>query len=139
MSECIQWHKCLNERGYGQEFYNGKNTKAHRAEWMKVNGPIPDGFILDHTCHNEAARKGECQGGVTCSHRACVNLEHLELVTQRENVLRGLHSRDSRTTCPKGHENNEANTMIRKSGKRECAECNRARSRAVWANRVKAA
>jgi len=135
MSDCKIWHKSLNKRGYGQEYYNGKNTKAHRAEWMRVNGPIPVGFVLDHTCHNEAVKKQECAGGITCKHRACVNLEHLEIVTTSANVMGGIHNRDNRATCPKGHENNEANTMIRKNGKRECAECNRVRARAVYAKR----
>lgn len=138
MSKCIQWHKSLNERGYGQEFYNGKNTKAHRAEWIRVNGPIPESFVLDHICHNEAARAGKCAGGATCRHRSCVNLDHLRLVSQSENILNGLHSIDVKEGCPKGHSyKDERNIMIRKSGQRECAECNRIRARAVWANRVK--
>lgn len=140
MSKCIQWHKSLNERGYGQEFYNGKNTKAHRAEWMRANGPIPEGFVLDHICHNEAAKNGECAGGATCSHRACVNLDHLQLVSQSENILNGLHSIDVKESCPKGHSyKDERNIMIRKSGKRECAECNRQRANAVYARRLQVA
>lgn len=139
MSECIKWHKSLNERGYGQEFYKGKNTKAHRAEWMKVNGPIPEGYVLDHTCHNEALAKGECKGG-PCEHRSCVNLDHLRLVSQSENILAGLHSIDVKESCPKGHSYKEVkNILIRKDGKRECAECNRIRARATWANRLKVA
>lgn len=140
MSKCIQWHKSLNDRGYGQEFYNGKNTKAHRAEWMRVNGSIPEGFVLDHICHNEAAKAGECAGGWTCKHRACVNLEHLQLVSQSENVLSGMHSIDVKESCPKGHSyKDERNIMIRKSGKRECAECNRQRANAVYARRLQVA
>jgi len=140
MSKCIQWHKSLNDRGYGQEFYNGKNTKAHRAEWMRVNGSIPEGFVLDHICHNEAAAKGECAGGATCSHRACVNLDHLQLVSQSENILSGMHSIDVKESCPKGHSyKDERNIMIRKSGKRECAECNRQRANAVYARRLQVA
>lgn len=139
MTDCIRWHKSLNERGYGQAWLDGKNISAHRAEWIKAFGAIPAGMVVDHNCHNEAARNSECEGGVTCAHRACVNLDHLRLVSQKENVLSGIHSRDSKTACPQGHPTTADNTMTRKSGKRECAECNRARARAVWANRVKAA
>jgi len=107
---------------------------------MKANGPIPEGFVLDHICHNEAAAKGECAGGATCSHRACVNLDHLQLVSQSENILSGMHSIDVKECCPKGHSyKDERNIMIRKSGKRECAECNRQRANAVYARRLQVA
>jgi hypothetical protein len=89
--------------------------------------------VLDHTCHNEAAQRGECAGGWTCEHRACVNLDHLRLVSPSENVLAGNHSIDTKTSCPKGHSyKDERNIMIRKSGKRECAECNRQRATANY-------
>ena len=133
MTKCVIWHKSKNDRGYGQEFFRGKNTKAHRAEWIRANGEIPEGFVLDHTCHNEAAQRGECAGGWTCEHRACVNLDHLRLVSPSENVLAGNHSIDTKTSCPKGHSyKDERNIMIRKSGKRECAECNRQRATANY-------
>jgi hypothetical protein len=92
-------------------------------------------MVIDHTCHNEAALRGECKGGKTCAHRACVNLKHLELVTMSENSKRGLASRNVRGACPKGHLATPENTMTRKNGKQECSECNRIRARLVWANR----
>lgn len=129
MSECVIWHKSKNEKGYGQDFYNGKNTKAHRAAWMRAYGEIPSGVVVDHICHNEAATKGECEGGVSCIHRACVNLDHLRLVTPSQNVLAGMHSIDTKATCKKGHDyRDKRNIMIRKNGKRECAQCNRDRA-----------
>jgi len=137
-SKCLPWHKSLNEHGYGQTFVDGKHAKAHRAVWAEANGPIPEGMVIDHKCHNEAANAGECAGGFTCSHRACVNLDHLQLISQSENILLGLHSIDVKEACPQGHSyNDKRNIMIRKSGKRECAECNRSRSRMVWATRLK--
>lgn len=139
MSDCIIWHKSLNDTGYGQIWHNGRRYRAHRLAWQSVYGEIPKGYFVDHNCHNEAVSRGECEGGYSCKHRACINIDHLQLVTNRENIMLGIHNRDNRATCPKGHENNEANTMVRKSGKRECAECNRIRARAVWANRMKVA
>jgi len=135
MSDCIIWHKSLRAAGYGQTFFQGKVMKAHRAAWIKVNGPIPKGMILDHMCHNEAAAKGECTEGGVCIHRACVNVEHLRMVTQRENILGGLQSIDVKTHCNQGHPFIKENIMVRKNGKRECAECNRVRARAVWARK----
>lgn len=47
---------------------------AHRLSYELFVGPIPDGYELDHLCRN----------------RGCVNPAHLEAVTHRVNVLRGL-------------------------------------------------
>jgi hypothetical protein len=139
MTECIIWHKSKNEKGYGQDFLNGKNTRAHRAAWIRANGPIPEGMVVDHICHNEAVAKQECSGGVTCLHRSCVNLDHLRLVSQSENVLSGSHSVDNKLTCPKGHSYKDPNNiMIRKNGKRECAQCNRERANRFYHEKVKA-
>jgi hypothetical protein len=95
-----------------------KAIKAHRAAWMLVNGPVPEGMVLDHICRN----------------RACINLDHLRVVTQQENIMAGLHNIDNRSHCNQGHLF-EGNIMVRKSGKRECGECNRVRSRANWAKK----
>jgi hypothetical protein len=129
MSDCIIWHKSKNEKGYGQDFLEGKKLKAHRAAWIRVNGKIPAGMVIDHVCHNEAAYKGECQGGDTCLHRACVNIEHLRMTTQGENLRSGLHGVRTKATCPKGHDYRDPNNiMVRKNGKQECAQCNRERA-----------
>jgi hypothetical protein len=135
MSDCIQWHMSIRPNGYGQTFYNGKVIRAHQKVWFEANGPVPKGMVIDHICHTEAVELGECAGGITCKHRACVNLDHLRLITHRENIMAGVHNRDNRTTCPKGHPNTPENTMIRKNGHRECAECNRIRARATWARK----
>ena len=131
MTECIIWDKCKSETGYGQAWYKGKRIKAHRAAWVKVNGEIPAGMVIDHTCHNPK----ECISGTACEHRACINVEHMRLVTQQENIMAGKHNIDNRSHCNQGHPFVKENIMIRKNGKRECAECNRVRARAVWAKK----
>jgi hypothetical protein len=134
MTDCIIWHKSIRNTGYGQTYFRGKVMKAHKAAWIEANGEVPEGFVLDHICHNEAVEHGECKGGFTCKHRACVNLDHLRLASQSENVMAGIHNIDNRSRCNQGHLF-EGNIMVRKSGKRECAECNRVRARAVWAKK----
>jgi hypothetical protein len=131
MTDCILIPASLNRNGYGQLFYQGKNQRAHRVVWMRANGPIPKDKVIDHICHNPK----ECEGGITCSHRACINLDHMRLTTQQENIMAGLHNIDNRSHCNQGHPFIKENIMVRKSGKRECSQCNRERSSRNWANR----
>ena len=101
--------------------YKGKTVGTHRISWELLNGAIPNGLVIDHKCSN----------------RACIAPDHLRLVSQQENIMAGLHSIDNRTHCNQGH-TFEGNIMVRKNGKRECAECNRVRSRANYAKKVNA-
>lgn len=135
MTDCIYYKGSLNGSGYANTVLNGKKTKAARALWIKTYGPISNGLVVDHLCHTEAVSRDECEGGVTCKHRACINIDHLRLITQKENILAGRHNIDNRSHCNQGHPFIKENIMIRKNGKRECAECNRVRARANWANR----
>ena len=122
---CWLWTASVNNRGYGQ-FNTAKLGKkgmsyAHRVSYQLSVGPIPEGLVLDHLCRVII----------------CVNPDHLEIVTQRENSLRGLNGR-MKTHCINGHEFDEKNTYYRKdTGARLCRRCgvirNTARRRAVRA------
>jgi hypothetical protein len=106
---CWIWTGCLNEHGYGQFRFNGKTSKAHRVSYILSFGKIDNNLVIDHLCKNTK----------------CVNPEHLELVTQGENVRRGLSGKVNnpqsvKTHCYRGHEF----SGIRKDGARICRECN---------------
>ena len=82
---------------------------AHRYMWEQVMGPVTQEMQLDHLCRV----------------RACVNPFHLEVVTSRENTLRGVsHAavciRENR--CGKGHEFTPENTQLYR-GRRKCRIC----------------
>jgi len=71
-----------------------------------------------------------------CRVRCCVNPDHLEAVTHRENILRGntfAAVNAAKTHCPKGHEYTPENTRIHTGGRRQCIACSRAYDRARYA------
>lgn len=126
MSECILFEGPLNQ-GYGRVYGRvngcdaGKWRRAHVVEWEKKHGPVPAGLQLDHLCRN----------------RACINTEHLESVTCKENLLRGrgfagINAR--KVACIRGHAFTEENTYHRQTGSRHCRTCGRERER-VYAQR----
>lgn len=112
MTTCIESKKNITTNGYSRLRFGKTHVQAHRWVWELLNGKIPDGLVIDHLCSN----------------RACVAPDHLRLVTQQVNIMAGKHSIDNRSHCNQGHPF-EGNIMVRKNGKRECAECNRVRGR----------
>ena len=85
-------------------------SHGHRVAYNLFKGPVPEGLQIDHLCRN----------------RRCVNPDHLEAVTQRENILRGMGFaaiavRTNR--CTRGHEYTPENTLRYSGGKRDCRSC----------------
>lgn len=65
---CWLWRGAIERQGYGVF----ENRKAHRIAFTLIGGVIPTGLQLDHLCFV----------------RHCVNPDHLEPVTAKENVRR---------------------------------------------------
>ncbi len=112
---CWEWQGYKHD-GYGGCSLDGKrNLYTHRVFYSRLVGPIPSGLYLDHLCRN----------------RCCANPSHMEIVTNKENVLRGqgfAAVNAAKTHCPKGHPYDESNTAIwhwRKQPRRACKTCNR--------------
>lgn len=121
-SGCWLWLGCTN-KGYARMNVGGKIVDLHRWMYQQANGPLPPQAQLDHTCHTNDE---ECQGGYECSHRRCVNPDHLEPVTARENSIRGRGApgRKSRqVACVNGHAFDESNTYRAPDGTRHCRRC----------------
>lgn len=116
-SGCWLWSGALSRAGYGLlqvPIRRGQRRKApaHRWAYERKHGLVPDGLVLDHLCRI----------------RSCVNPEHLEVVTHRINVLRGVGTgaKNARKyTCPKGHALVAGNLVPAqvKLGARSCKTC----------------
>lgn len=109
---CWLWLGNLNDQGYGRFYFQSRDTRAHVWAFTHCVGPIPPGLQPDHTCRN----------------RACVNPLHLELVTVRVNVLRGIGPtaiNARKTHCIHGHPFSGANLILEPNGDRRCLICRR--------------
>lgn len=70
--ECWLWTRSLSPDGYGWASLNNKTYQAHRLVYRLIKGYPPTGDVLDHLCRV----------------RHCVNPDHLEPVSPRENLRR---------------------------------------------------
>lgn len=122
MTDCIIPQRKRNWQGYMTMFFEGRYHSPHRVAWRILNGEIPAGVIIDHNCHNEALSRGECKGGVTCQHRACVNPEHLRAISHLENVQAGAKPLINNEFCKNGHAVKD-NLRYRPSGRVYCFSC----------------
>ncbi len=124
---CWLWTAALSNHGHGRFMLDGQCKSTHRLAYEWLVGPIPDGLVLDHQCHNNDPT---CWAGNDCLHRRCVNPAHLEATTQQINNLRG-HNNGAKTHCPQGHPYDAANTWVNeKTGHRFCLACRNARNAA---------
>jgi len=111
---CLIWTGCVTTNGYGQVWFDGKPRRPHRVAYELARGTIPDGLTIDHLCRN----------------KLCVNVAHLEAVTNAVNSRRWA---DTFTHCPEGHDYTPENTRLSR-GRRTCRACSKTYAK-TWRER----
>lgn len=110
-SGCWLWTAGLNGHGYATAWLEGKTANTlHRQIYEHHKGPIPTGLVIDHRCRIPS----------------CVNPDHMEPVTVRENTLRGIGitaALAARTHCKNGHPYEGQNGFIKSGRIRGCRVC----------------
>lgn len=74
---CWQWVAGKEKAGYSKFWDGVYSVRGHRFSYIIFKGKIKKGTHIDHVCKN----------------KLCVNPEHLEMVSPRENALRGRQTK----------------------------------------------
>ncbi len=122
---CWNWIGHGNQGGYGRLRFNTEMLLSHRFLYELFIGKIPNGKQLNHICRN----------------RRCCNPEHLEPVTNQENVGRGLTPilkgwNAKKTHCANGHPYSKDNTILKSNNKRVCRICRSANDRRYYRKKL---
>ncbi len=110
---CWLWTRAKTGAGYGAFSIGGRQHKAYRVIYTLLRGSIEPGLHMDHLCRNPA----------------CVNPDHLEPVTPKVNMLRGvsIQARNAvKPHCMRGHAFTVDNTYLKSNKARACKTCKRA-------------
>jgi hypothetical protein len=105
-NDCWEWQGARTGSGYGAQQFRGRLELTHRISYLLHVGPIPDDLVIDHVCRNTI----------------CCNPEHLDAVTQGENVRRQPRVSE-RTQCPQGHDLAGLNAYVTPRGFVRCRAC----------------
>lgn len=127
-SGCWIWLGYLNPKGYGRFRVSSKRFMqyAHRVSYEHFRAPIPPDMVMDHLCRVPS----------------CVNPDHLEAVTPRENTMRSPVAvcavRSRSALCQRGHALVPwaPNTYFGRRGYRKCPVCIRNRANAKTRSRT---
>lgn len=111
---CWNWMGMSLPAGYGRIHTGIAGTTyhsalVHRVMYAHEHGCVPLGLVIDHLCCNPK----------------CVNPDHLEAVTNGENILRGIYGH----SCRRGHPHTAENGHYQRKYPThwDCLACRRER------------
>ena len=76
---CRMWTGPVDKAGYGRSFVDGVRGSAHRTAWGLVNGDVPKGVPLLHTCMPDYDT-GDMR------YKLCCTVDHLQPATRADVV-----------------------------------------------------
>ena len=71
LTGCLEYKGNNDHCGYGKIKINGRQLGAHRVAYVEFVGDVPPGMVVMHTCDNPC----------------CINVSHLVLGTQKDNMV----------------------------------------------------
>lgn len=102
--------------GYGVIRWKDSTHTTHTAIYRELVGDIPQGMELHHKCRN----------------RACVNIDHLELISHFAHSSKSGASKSEVTHCKYGHPLSGDNLRVRERKglylERVCIQCTKDRA-----------
>lgn len=111
-TNCWNWTGAQDGAGYGVVGWRNQSVRIHRLIYSYLIYPIPAGRgknipVCDHLCNN----------------RRCCNPDHIQIVTNKENILRGNGQssiNSKKIYCNNGHQLPEQRNT---QGTRSCKIC----------------
>lgn len=70
VSGCRLWRGGTTGDGYGAVWIDGTSKVVHVVQWELTRGDVPPGRVVGHTCDR----------------KLCFEVEHLEPITQKQNI-----------------------------------------------------
>jgi hypothetical protein len=67
---------CVSHKGNAKGYVNLRGNGLHRTVWAMHNGPIPEGYEIDHKCENTA----------------CCNPDHLQCLSKDDHGIKTTHT-----------------------------------------------
>lgn len=107
---CWNWTGATTPDGYGKFRVEKRFVRASRFAYETMVEPLDPEMRLGHTCENEL----------------CVRPEHMQPMTPREIMLKGMSptaNNAAKTMCDHGHPLSGKNLYLDPDGRRKCVTC----------------